>query len=196
MTESLETRRLRLAALREQQAEPSMPLDQTQVEKNRADKLMDLLDRLKRGEHVQNRTLKTWLTSAEYEELEGAWTEQLDVRAELREKPEEVKHYEELLRAADFEHNKGNYYKAEARYEAALEYLQEAVGADRTLVLWFDRATDWTADGDLALSPTSVPRCKISRSQYAYGGVVTRDKISKREVKIGVLERALSNLGF
>lgn len=167
----------------------------TQEEQIRADKLQGMIERLERGEHIQNRMLKTWLTGEEYAELREGWTEQLDVREELRDKPEEVKRYEELIRAADFEYHKRNYYKADAKYERALEYLQEIVAADRLLMLWFDRDTKWTADGDLSLEPTGVPRCKTSRSANVMTGrFVTPVKLSKRQVKIDVLERILREL--
>ena len=36
-----------------------------------------IADKLKRGENVQNRQLKTWLSEDEYAQLENEWKEQL-----------------------------------------------------------------------------------------------------------------------
>ena len=167
----------------------------SQSAKKRADRLMAMIERMKAGKNVQNRMLKTWLTTEEYAELESGWAEQLDVREELKDKPEAVKRYEELIRTADFQYNKGNYQQADKRYEAALEHLQEIVAEDYSLTMWFDRNTDWSADGDLSLCPEAVPRCKTSRSIHANkGGILTREKLSKLEFKIRVLEQALDNL--
>ena len=167
----------------------------SQSAKKRADRLTAMIERLKAGKNVQNRMLKTWLTDDEYAEFESGWVEQLDVRVELKEKPEKVKRYEELIRIADFQYNKRNYGQADRRYEAALEHLQEIIAEDRSLTMWFDRNTDWSADGELGLCPESVPRCKTSRSKHANGGgIVTREKLSKREFKIQALERVIHYL--
>ena len=40
-----------------------------------------MADKLKRGENVQNRQLHTWLNEEEYEQLEYAWKEQLELRS-------------------------------------------------------------------------------------------------------------------
>ena len=42
----------------------------TKEETNRLRKLEGIADKLKRGENVQNRQLQTWLSEAEYEQLE------------------------------------------------------------------------------------------------------------------------------
>ena len=45
----------------------------TAEETNRLRKLEAMADKLKRGENVQNRQLKTWLSEEEYEQLEYEW---------------------------------------------------------------------------------------------------------------------------
>ena len=60
-------------------------------------KLEAIADKLKRGENVQNRQLQTWLSEEEYEQLEYEWQEQLELRSELKDKPSELKRYEEKL---------------------------------------------------------------------------------------------------
>ena len=52
-------------------------------ESKRLNKLETIADKLKRGENVQNRQqLHTWLNEEEYEQLEYAWKEQLELRSE------------------------------------------------------------------------------------------------------------------
>lgn len=49
---------------------------------------------------MQNRQLQTWLSEDEYEQLVCEWQEQLELRSELKDKPSELKRYEEKLREA------------------------------------------------------------------------------------------------
>ena len=53
-------------------------------------KLEGIAEKLKSGENVQNRQLQTWLNEDEYAQLETEWQEQLDLRAELKDKPSEL----------------------------------------------------------------------------------------------------------
>lgn len=46
---------------------------------------------------MQNRKLQTWLSEEEYEQLEYEWQEQLELRSELKDKPSDLKRYEEKL---------------------------------------------------------------------------------------------------
>ena len=73
-----------------------------------------------------------------------------------------------------------------------METLQEIVAADASLQVWFDRALDFDADGDLGLTPVAMPRVVTSRSLDRQ----TTDSrlISKREVKIATVEWAISAL--
>ena len=45
---------------------------------------------LKRGENVQNRQLQTWLSQDEYEQVDVEWQEQLEIREELKDKPDKL----------------------------------------------------------------------------------------------------------
>jgi len=49
---------------------------------------------------VQNRQLQTWLSEAKYEQLEYEWQEQLELRSELKDKPSDLKRYEDRLKQA------------------------------------------------------------------------------------------------
>ena len=69
----------------------------TAEETKRLSKLEAIADKLKRGENVQNRQLQTWLSEEEYEQ-HYEWQEQLELRNELKDKPRNLKRYEEKLR--------------------------------------------------------------------------------------------------
>ena len=61
-------------------------------------KLEGIAEKLKYGELVQNRQLQTWLSEDEYAQVEIEWQEQLEIREELKDKPSELKCYEEKLK--------------------------------------------------------------------------------------------------
>ena len=78
----------------------------TAEETKRLKKLHAIADKLKRRENVQNRQLQTWLSEDEYEQLEYEWKEQLELRSELKDKPSDLKGYEEKLKQATFNYNR------------------------------------------------------------------------------------------
>ena len=119
----------------------------TAVEAKRLAKLETIADKLKRGKNVQNRQLQTWLSEEEYEQLDYEWQEQLELRSELKDKPSELKRYEEKLRESTFNYNRAEgysskgkhstakkfYNKSESLCEDALEILQELLHYDSSL---------------------------------------------------------------
>ena len=46
---------------------------------------------------MQNRQLQTWLSENEYVQIEVEWQEQLELREELKDKPSDLKRYDEKL---------------------------------------------------------------------------------------------------
>ena len=84
----------------------------TAKETKRLNKLESIAAKLKRGENVQNRQLQTWLSEEEYEQLEYAWQEQLELRSELKDKPSDLKRYEEKLKQATFNYNRAEGYSS------------------------------------------------------------------------------------
>ena len=110
-------------------------------EAKRLAKLETIADKLKRGENVQNRQLQTWLLTDEYAQVDIEWQEQLEIREELKDKPDDLKRYEEKLKQATFNDNKverfrkrGNKDKStkfrnlsESHCEDALEILQAII---------------------------------------------------------------------
>ena len=179
----------------------------TAEEAKRLAKLEAIADKLKRGENVQNRLLQTWLGEDEYEQLEYEWKEQLELREELKDKPSDLKRYEEKLREATFNYNRAEgysnkgrhstakkfYNKSESLCEDALEILQEILHCDSSLRVWFDRDISFEVGGDLSADIMSLPRLVTSRSHEKLSD--DRRLTSKQSVKLAVVERAMYNIG-
>ena len=177
-------------------------------ETKRLAKLEAIADRLKRGENVQNRQLKTWLSEEEYEQLEFEWQEQLELRSELKDKPSELKRYEEKLKQATFNFNRAEgysskgkhstatkfYNKSESLCEDALEILQEILHSDSTLRFWFDRDISFEVGGSLSADIVSLPRLVTSRSHEKLSD--DSRLTSKQSVKLAVVERAIHYIGI
>ena len=179
----------------------------TTGEAKRLSKLEVIADKLKRGEHVQNRQLQTWLSEDEYAQIEAEWKEQLELREELKDKPSELKRYEEKLREATFNYNRAEGYsskgknttaktfydKSESLCEDALEILQEILHSDSSLRVWFDRDISFEVGGDLSADIVSLPRLVTSRSNEKLSD--DSRLTSKQSVKLAVVERAMHNIG-
>ena len=91
----------------------------TAEETKRLAKLETIADKLKRGENVQNRQLQTWLSEDEYEQLEYEWKVQLELRSELKDKPSDLKGYEEKIQKATFHANKAEGFRTKGKKQAA-----------------------------------------------------------------------------
>ena len=179
----------------------------TVEEVKRLAKLESIADKLKCGENVQNRQLQTWLSREEYEQLEYEWQEQLELRSELKDKPSDLKRYEEKLREATFNFNRAEgysskgkhntaktfYNKSESLCEDALEILQEILHYDSSLRVWFDRDISFELGGDLSADIVSLPRLVMSRSHEKLND--DSRLTSKQSVKLAVVERAMHNIG-
>jgi hypothetical protein len=179
----------------------------TAEEQKRLAKLEGMVERLKRGENVQNRQLQTWLSEDEYAQVDIEWLEQLEIREELKDKPTELKRYEDKLKEAIMMRNRSDAYhrkgkksaaykldiKCESLCEDALEILQEIVTADASLLIWFDRNLDFGHGSLIDASLGNLPRLVTSRSiekQHDDSRIV-----KKIDVKIGVVDRAIYSIG-
>jgi hypothetical protein len=176
-------------------------------EAKRLAKLETIADKLKRRENVQNRQLQTCLSEEEYEQLEYEWQEQRELRSEIKDKPSELKRYEEKLREATFNYNRAEgysskgkhstakkfYNKSESLCEDALEILQEILHYDSSLCVWFDRDINFEVGGDLSADIVSLPRLVTSRSHEKLSD--DSRLTSKQSVKLAVVERAIHNIG-
>ena len=179
----------------------------TVEETKRLSKLESLADKLRRGENVQNRQLQTWLNDDEYAQLDAEWQDQLELRSELKDKPSDLKRYEEKLKQATFNYNRAEgysskgkhstakkfYNKCEGLCEDALEILQEILHYDSTLRVWFDRDISFEVGGDLSANIVSLPRLVTSRSHEKLSD--DSRLTSKQSVKLAVVERAIHNIG-
>ena len=179
----------------------------TSEETKRLAKLEAIAEKLRRGENVQNRQLQTWLSDDEYEQFEYEWKEQLELRSELKDKPSDLKRYEEKLREATFNYNRAEgysskgkhdtaktfYNKSESLCEDALEILQEILHYDSSLRIWFDRDISFEVGGDLSADIVSLPRLVTSRSNEKLSD--DSRLTSKQSVKLAVVERAMHNIG-
>jgi hypothetical protein len=179
----------------------------TSEEAKRLKKLEGIADKLKRGENVQNRQLQTWLSEEEYEQLEYEWQKQLELRNELKDKPSDLKRYEEKLKQATFNYNRAEgysskdkhstakkfYNKSESLCEDALEILQEILHYDSSLRVWFDRDISFEVGSDLSADIVSLPRLVTSRSHEKLSD--DSRLTNKQSVKLAVVERAMHNIG-
>ena len=82
----------------------------TAEEQRRLSKLESIATKLKRGENVQNRQLQTWLSDDEYEQIAAEWDTQKLFREELKDKPSELKRYEDKLKEAIIMRNRSEAY--------------------------------------------------------------------------------------
>ena len=82
----------------------------TVEEAKRLSKLEAIAEKLKRGENVQNRQLRTWLSEEEYTQVDIEWQDQLELREELKDKPDDLKRYEEKLKQSTFYYNRAEGY--------------------------------------------------------------------------------------
>ena len=194
--------------LLQERIEQSNPRRELTVEEaKRSAKLEAIAEKLQRGENVQNRQLQTWLSGEEYEQLEYEWQEQLELRSELKDKPSDLKRYEEKLREATFNYNRAEgysskgkhntvktfYNKSESLCEDALEILQEILHYDSSLRVWFDRDISFKVGGELSADIVSLPRLVTSRSHENLSD--DSRLTSKQSVKLAVVERAMHNIG-
>ena len=85
----------------------------------RRNKLVAIQNELKRGKNVQNRQLQTWLSEEEYVQLDAEWQEQFELRSELKDKPIDLKRYEEKLREATFNYNRAEGYSSKGKHDTA-----------------------------------------------------------------------------
>ena len=156
---------------------------------------------------MQNRQLQTWLSEEEYEELEYEWQEQLELRNELKDKPRDLKRYEEKLKQATFNYNRAEGYsnkgkhdtakkfydRSESFCEDALEILQEILHYDSSLRVWFDRDISFDMGSGLSADIVSLPRLVTSRSHEKLSD--DSRLTSKQSVKLAVVEHTIHNIG-
>ena len=93
-----------------------------------------MLDELKRGKNVQNRRLSTWLTEEEYESFESDWESQQQIREELRDKPDELRRYENKLHQATFNDNKAECFGKRGNKDKSIKFRNLSEGCQRDVL--------------------------------------------------------------
>jgi len=130
---------------------------------------------------VQNRQLQTWLNTDEYEQIAAEWDTQKLFREELKDKPSELKRYEDKLKEAIMMRNRSNAYHRKGKKSAAYKLDSKCES------LYFEHGS--LIDASLG----NLPRLVTSRSIEKL-----RDDsriVKKIDVKISVVERAIDNIG-
>jgi hypothetical protein len=172
-----------------------------------AKKIKMLLDKLDNNKNVSMRDLQNTLGINAVNEFKKRWSEEKENRFDVKNKPQDIKDYEKMLRRADFENNKADGIRlnklnsrnknpaksalalrgrAESLYEDVIERAQELVSADATNILWFDRDID-----TMKLNPDfeSVPRIRTSRSLNNMKRNIKA--VSKEDIKRDILQSYL-----
>ena len=75
---------------------------------------------------MQNRRLATWLTEVEYESFESDWESQQQIREELKDKPDELKRYEDKLKKAIFHYSRAEGYSAKGKHSTAEKFYDSS----------------------------------------------------------------------
>lgn len=162
--------------------------------------LAQIEQKLRDGGHVQNRTLQTWLTEAEFAEMEVRWQQQQRIRSGSKSKPSSVKDYEAMLKRAQFYDGKAageearghvdaankSYLSCQSELSAALIFLHELSASDPEFVTWLDRS--------IPADIRNVHLSDMPRSITSTGKDVRVQRLSKSEVKSAVVQAALQRL--
>lgn len=165
------------------------------------------MKKLDNGKNVSMRDLQNTLGVDAVNEFKKRWSEEKENRFDTKNKPQDIKDYEAMLRRADFENSKADGIKlnklksrnknpsksalalrngAEGLYENVIERAQELASMDATYRLWFDREIDI-----MKLNPDfeSVPRIITSRS---LNNMKRNMKVtSKEDIKRDILQSYL-----
>lgn len=169
-------------------------------------KLREIASKLEQGVSVAPRTLENWLDD-DFQKIADAWQEQLDLRAELKNKPAEVAEYEELLHKANFYNSRAEALEVKRSaahgkfedqalnyYAEALAQIQDSVRSNPGLQVWFDRDV-FGSEGDVIDTAAGrMPLPVTSRSKDNRGGGITARLKTKTETKLDVVRFAISEL--
>lgn len=155
---------------------------------------------LRKGKHVQNRTLQTHLTPAQYAAMLAAWEQQQLIRSGSSKKPHVIKYYEAELNRVQLQDIKAKdlHKRGHAEGAAAIEELCRAqlvdlrnkfsavISADPTLQQWLDRPIPAVNN---TLSTDDMPRSITSSSKNSK--IVRK---SKADIKLEAVQSAMREL--
>jgi len=170
-------------------------------------KLQKIIERLSRGEIVQNRQLKTVLGAEGYARYLSDCEYQKHLRAMLKDKPDEIIEYERRLKAATFAYSKADYRSqkghrsakkmfgaSDTQFERLSEYLSENIIGHPELEAWFDRPLTKCLGDSFGVSPDGFPQIVTSKSLKNTGGGYSHYLRTIREVKMDAVNAALLGL--
>lgn len=171
-------------------------------------KLNLVLSQLRHGKNVQNRQLRKVLTEEEFLQFEDDWRRQIELRSDLKNKPDAIVEYEAKLKEATFTYCKADSFssrgkhdaakklfaKADTQFERLVEFIEERIAIDSSLWLWFDRNVVYDVGDEPHSCPENFPCVVTSSSHRNMGGGFLKMKYSKRETKLNAVEDALMEL--
>lgn len=192
-----------------------MPRFNNETRKKRIKELMRMLEK---GLEVLPRDFNNAVGKEFAKLYKQRWAEQQELRK--IEVPSAVKEYEQMLQEAVMWHGRLDAYsgrnpktgklivnrkqitddmknKTDGLFERAYEKLQEIIGADKSLITWFDRDIDFSFDSDISIDPTGMPRVITSKSleNLAKGQLqALHGWRTKAQVKLDVMALALEEL--
>lgn len=192
-----------------------MPRFNNETRKKRIKELMRMLEK---GLEVAKRDFDIAVGKDFAKLYKQRWAEQQELRK--IEVPSEVKEYEQMLQEAVMWHGRLDAYsgrnpkvgkvivnrkkivddmknKTDGLFERAYEKLQEIIGADKSLMVWFDRGIDFSFNTHLGIDPVRMPRVITSKSleNLSQGQFKTlHNWQTMAEVKLDVLSLALDEL--
>ena len=192
-----------------------MPRFNNETRKKRIKELMRMLEK---GLEVAKRDFDIAVGKDFSKLYKQRWAEQKELRN--IEVPEAVKEYEQMLQEAVMWHGRLDAYsgrnpkagkvivnrkkvmedtknKTDGLFERAYEKLQEIIGADKSLMVWFDRGIDFSFNTHLGIDPVRMPRVITSKSleNLSQGQFKTlHNWQTMAEVKLDVLSLALDEL--
>ncbi len=171
-----------------------------------------LINRLEKGDDIQNRDLKSVLTSDEFSNYESEWENHLDWKSGRNYQYSAI--YDEFLHKGDFAYNKAEsgrfskeatenlYREAERNYELGLEQLEAESQINPMIGASYDRSFNTLTSSNTDISYHGMPRRLTSKSLNNQGNVVysssggssdVKDKVTKRDFKLKALRESLDN---
>lgn len=168
----------------------------------RIQRISELIQRLHQGDDVTNSSIRRVLSEDQFTKMISEWESEKSDRKPA--KPEALKDYESMLKAALLHSSKMDRFhasgksllaktyalKADQAFENALNFLEEATQNEPDLLMWIDRPLN-----EASCDPIGIPRAIGSESfeclNKAKSPYPTR---TKREIKLEALQNALSTL--
>lgn len=220
MATTLEEIRKKLQQAQQQQNATAVSQLSTTEKKRRLKRLKELLARLKKGDDITRRDLKSVLTEEQWNDYEQA-NQYLSVDySDSIDRPTELDVYLEKIKQADFYHARASstpttersridgrnrsgrlrlYHQAEACYEDALMYLCGVLDGHNAqlaneLRMYLDRDIDTDIEKRPTADPQSVPRIKGSRSIHSDSNKGANKFELKRKYKREAVESAIASL--